>query len=337
VRFHSGDLDGAMLDFEQAIFLDPNFAAAYRGRADVYDKRAAAASDSAVSDELYDQAIRNLDEALRLKPDGDNYAKRGWCYLQKHSYDLAKEDLDEAIRRGSGARAYYYRGWYYIYKEQFTEAIADFDQAIRLDPNSFETYRSRGWVHNRQQEYHRAIQDYTEALRLHADSDSYSGRAWAYYYSGSYVLSLRDTARAWWRVWVPIVLVAGLIGIVGWLRKAKQTDSPAEVGSESPSSDDLEPIVESPDARREEPVPDPEPLQSDTDLDVLIRTGMRDRVAIGLMENLLREADIPFFVMDQNTPARQESGNFIGWWNIRVPHEREAEAREIIRAVEEMK
>jgi hypothetical protein len=64
---------------------------------------------------------------------------------------------------------------------------------------------------------------------------------------------------------------------------------------------------------------------------------MRDRVAIGFLENLLREAGIPFFVMDQNTPARQESGNLIGWWNIRVPHEREAEAREIILAVEEMK
>jgi hypothetical protein len=39
--------------------------------------------------------------------------------------------------------------------------------------------------------------------------------------------------------------------------------------------------------------------------------------------------------MDRNVPARQESGNFLGWWNIRVPKDRESEAREIIESVEQ--
>jgi hypothetical protein len=95
-------------------------------------------------------------------------------------------------------------------------------------------------------------------------------------------------------------------------------------------------LVEAADVPSEGPLPDPEPL-ADANLDALIRTGMRDRIAIGLVEGMFREAGIPFFVMDQNVWARQESGNFMGWWNIRVPHEREAEAREIIRAVEAMK
>jgi hypothetical protein len=72
-------------------------------------------------------------------------------------------------------------------------------------------------------------------------------------------------------------------------------------------------------------------------LDVLIRTGISDPVAIGLAETLLEEAGIPFFAMDRNTPARQESGNFIGWWNIRVPRESEAETREILHNIEQMK
>lgn len=339
VRYHSGDLDGAMLDFEQAILLDPNLAPAYRGRAAVYIRRAAA-SNSAVSAEQYDQAIRNLEEALRLKPDGDTYCERGWCYFQKQSYDSAKEDLDEAIRRGSGAQAYYYRGWYYIYKENYSEAIADFDQAINLEPKVAEAYSSRGWVHNRQREYNRAIRDYTDALRLKPDAESYRGRAWAYYYSGSYALAFQDSARASWRVWVPLVLVAGLLYIFGRLRKAKQTESPAEVSGESPADDELVEFIELPDAPSEELPPPPEPSRdssSDTDLDVLIRTGLRDRIAIGLAEGTLQGAGIPFFVTDQNPTARQEGGNAMDWWNIRVPHEREAEAREIIRAVEEMK
>jgi hypothetical protein len=73
------------------------------------------------------------------------------------------------------------------------------------------------------------------------------------------------------------------------------------------------------------------------DLDVLLQTGINNPIAIGLAESLLQEAGIPFFVMDQNPAAQQESGNFFGWWNVRVSREREAEAREILQSVEESK
>jgi hypothetical protein len=76
------------------------------------------------------------------------------------------------------------------------------------------------------------------------------------------------------------------------------------------------------------------PVEEPDNLDVLIRTCISDPIAIGLAENLLREAGIPYFRMDQNPAARQEAGNFIGWWDIRVPKEKEAEAREILRSVE---
>ena len=73
------------------------------------------------------------------------------------------------------------------------------------------------------------------------------------------------------------------------------------------------------------------------ELGALIRTSITNPIAIGLAESLLQEAEIPFFVMDQNTAARQESGNFFGWLSVRVPSDREAEAREILRSVEEAK
>ncbi|MGD0496841.1 MAG: DUF2007 domain-containing protein [Bryobacteraceae bacterium] len=87
-------------------------------------------------------------------------------------------------------------------------------------------------------------------------------------------------------------------------------------------------------------LPEPETLDAPADaddLDVLIQTGLAGPIAIGLAEGLLREAGVPFFAMDQNSTARQESGNILGWWNVRVSSEREAEAREILRSVEEMK
>ena len=73
------------------------------------------------------------------------------------------------------------------------------------------------------------------------------------------------------------------------------------------------------------------------DLGVLIRTGCDSPVAIGLAKTLLQEAGIPFFTMGQNPAARQEGGNFLGWWDVRVPRDREAETREILQSVEGMK
>lgn len=66
------------------------------------------------------------------------------------------------------------------------------------------------------------------------------------------------------------------------------------------------------------------------DLDVLIETGLRDPIAIDLAKSLLQQAGVPFFAMDANPAARQESGNILGWWRIRVPAACEADAREIL-------
>ena len=81
-------------------------------------------------------------------------------------------------------------------------------------------------------------------------------------------------------------------------------------------------------------MPSEEPYEA---FDVLIRTNITNPIGIGLAETLLKEAGIPYFVMDQSIAARQESGNFFGWWTIRVPRDREAEAREILVSVQEAK
>jgi hypothetical protein len=73
------------------------------------------------------------------------------------------------------------------------------------------------------------------------------------------------------------------------------------------------------------------------DLDALIDTSLADPMAITLAKSLLDEAGINHFSMSQNVSARQESGNFIGWWSVRVPKAREAEAREILQSVERLR
>jgi hypothetical protein len=78
-------------------------------------------------------------------------------------------------------------------------------------------------------------------------------------------------------------------------------------------------------------------MPDESDLGVLIRTGLANPVAIGLAKSLLQEAGIPFFTMDQSVASRQESGNYLGWWSVRVPQEREVEARQLLHNIEEMK
>jgi len=73
------------------------------------------------------------------------------------------------------------------------------------------------------------------------------------------------------------------------------------------------------------------------DLEVLIRSGVRDPFAIGLAKSLFEEAGIAYFTMDETTVARRDVESLSGYWTVRVPRSREEEAREILRNIEEAK
>jgi len=47
-------------------------------------------------------------------------------------------------------------------------------------------------------------------------------------------------------------------------------------------------------------------MSDESDLDVLIRTGLTSPIVISLAEGMLEEARIPFFAMGQNPAARQD-------------------------------
>jgi hypothetical protein len=83
------------------------------------------------------------------------------------------------------------------------------------------------------------------------------------------------------------------------------------------------------------PAPDhAEDTHAGGNLDVLIKSGLDNPLAISLAKSLLQEAGIPFYA-PENPAARQESGVILGWWDVRVPRAREAEAREILDNLEQ--
>jgi tetratricopeptide (TPR) repeat protein len=113
---HKGSYDRAIQDFDHALRLKPNSAAAFydRGRAYGYKRD-------------YDRAIQDYDEAVRLNPsDADSYYGRGMAYSRKGDYERAIQDYDQAIRLNARlAVAFRNRSLAHAQKREYLRAIAD--------------------------------------------------------------------------------------------------------------------------------------------------------------------------------------------------------------------
>jgi len=132
-HYKNGDYSKALIDFTEAIKLNPKsaWAFAYRG-----------ATNRCLKE--IDNAIMDLNEAIRLDSNfAWAYAERGLTYLKKGPF----------------------RGTY-------DKALSDFSEAIRLDANDYFSYSCRGDIYRCKEEYDKAIMDYTEALKLNPDDES---------------------------------------------------------------------------------------------------------------------------------------------------------------------
>ena len=120
---------------------------------------------------LYDAAIVDYTQAIRLKPD---YAlahyNRGNAKYDLKEYFAAIADYDTAIRlKPDYALAHYNRGNAKYDLKQYAAAIADYTQAIRLNPDDAAAYNNRGVAKSHLKQYFAAIADYDTAIRLDPD------------------------------------------------------------------------------------------------------------------------------------------------------------------------
>ena len=167
---------------------NPNDAAALFTRGVAYDNLG-----------QYDLAIREYDEAIRLKPsDARAYYNRGLDYANKGQFERAIQDYDHAIRLGPGnADCFVSRGVAYDGQGQYDRAIQDYDQAIRLKPDYALAFVNRGIAYANKEQYDRAIRDYDEALRLNPnDADALYDRGQAKRAAGDIAGGDADIAKA---------------------------------------------------------------------------------------------------------------------------------------------
>ena len=152
-----GEIDHAMVTFDQAIERNPRDATAYTNRAKAWEARGEA-----------QRALADYDAAIRFAPnDPAAFRGRGEMWRRLGVLDRALLDLDRAIRfTFADADIYCHRGLVWDQVGDHDRAIADFNQAIKLDPRRACAYMGRGLALLGKGEPARARADLNEAGRI---------------------------------------------------------------------------------------------------------------------------------------------------------------------------
>ncbi|MDR1786864.1 MAG: tetratricopeptide repeat protein [Treponema sp.] len=205
----AGNFDAAIAAFNEALRMDPNYAAAYRLRG-----LALLASVSAVisitenfaSFNLHARpftqdeqptarsAIEDLTKSIVLTPTASAYLSRGLAYNGLGEYDKAIADYTYALMLDPNiALAHNNRGLAYLIKSEYDPAIKDFNKAIKLDPHFALAYFNRGKTYVAKNNYDRAIADLTQAIRIDSNvAEFYFFRGFGYESKGDHDRAIAD-------------------------------------------------------------------------------------------------------------------------------------------------
>ncbi len=146
----------------------------------------------------FQDAIRDYDEAIRLKPHYQAYCNRGNAQKQLRNFHDAISDYDDAIKLNpKDWITYNNRGVTKMNLGNFQDAIRDYDKAIKLSPKFWESYYNGGLAKNALGNFQDAIRDYDKAIKLNPNySDAYYKRGIAKNRSGDIMGGASDCAKA---------------------------------------------------------------------------------------------------------------------------------------------
>lgn len=153
----------ALAAYEQAIHLNPNLASAYRG------------SGKALSAlKRYEEALAAIEQAIHLDPnDSDTYNFKGSTLTDLGRYEEALNAFDQAIRLDSeDTLAYNFKGLALAKLHRYEEAVASYEQVISLEPDNASAYDFKGDALYDLKRYEEALTAYEQAVRLTPDDAS---------------------------------------------------------------------------------------------------------------------------------------------------------------------
>ncbi|MDP9114462.1 MAG: tetratricopeptide repeat protein [Acidobacteriota bacterium] len=146
--------DQAILNFNRAVELAPDYTEAYRMRGRAYVQQ---------SDDL--RAIRDFSRVAELQPrDAGILIERGFVHLDQKDYTAAVVDADRALALDPKlARAYNLRASARRATGDLRRALEDFTQAVALEPN-LDNYFQRASTYQKLGEHKSAVADFDKAL-----------------------------------------------------------------------------------------------------------------------------------------------------------------------------
>jgi tetratricopeptide (TPR) repeat protein len=153
----SGDDQGALQNFNDAIKDNPKYEQSWLGRAYFY----ASKSD-------FSHALEDYDQALKINPkDPVVYDNRGITMHAMGERDKAIADFSRAIALDPQDRiAYSNRATLYLGSGEMNLAIADLSEVLRANPADGMAAYNRGTAYERSGQLDKALEDYRSAVRL---------------------------------------------------------------------------------------------------------------------------------------------------------------------------
>jgi tetratricopeptide (TPR) repeat protein len=121
--------------------------------------------------EVFDEAIRHYEEAIRIDPGRDD-AHSGLAYalVRKHRFADAIKEYEEALRLNPGdAAAHNSLGSLLAGQGRLEEAIQHFNEALRLHPDFLEAHYDLGLALASRGNYREAAAQFPEVIRLNLD------------------------------------------------------------------------------------------------------------------------------------------------------------------------
>ncbi|MDR0456532.1 MAG: tetratricopeptide repeat protein [Treponema sp.] len=203
-RGKTNDDDRAIVDFNQAIELNPDLAGAWRYRGFLFEQIGE-----------YDNAVSDYTQYIRRRPDDlEGYMRRGFTYQDMESYFKAEDDFTHIFNvdpnfarisytlsyiccyigdlafKGGGyglALQYYDKSRYYnennarahfgaanvYYTKEYGTAIDAYTLAINIDPNYHEAFFWRGMSYYALKDYNLAVDNFSKALKLDPLNEEY--------------------------------------------------------------------------------------------------------------------------------------------------------------------
>lgn len=164
------DLPEALADFEQAVALDPGFALAYAGIAEVHSMLGV--FGAVAPREAFPQALRAAEKALEIAPDlGQAHASLGHIKVQyEHDWHGAMREYRRAIELNPAhAQSHLLLGVFLATRGSFDEGIAELRAAQTLEPAHPIASALIGMVLVYQRRYDAAIDQLESTLEMNPE------------------------------------------------------------------------------------------------------------------------------------------------------------------------